>query len=189
MEISTRTKIIIAAALLCMPLSAFAAERELIYTYVGPVAGAGMNRITYQDWFYYTNKKNIKGMYLNGGVSLWVISKWLIGDFSIQYMYNRNERDLQHLFYTLSGRLGVRLGTVAIFTPGVGLYFESPPSNRKYLGGAGLRAPIGFLFNTTYDTKLFLEGAVMYGWYGMGEKSVKLSYGINLGFIFKVGNM
>jgi hypothetical protein len=189
--LSTWVKILFATVCLCLPLRAVAEERDLIYTFIGPVGGAGMSNVTYSDWNNLYSKKKFSGYYLSGGVSIWVVSKWLVGDFSIQYMYNDNnkEGELHHLYYTISGRIGVNLGTVAIFAPGIGLYFESPPSNRKYLGGAGFRVPVAFLFNTTFDTKLFLDGSVMYGWYGMGDKSAKFFYGINLGFIFKVGRI
>ncbi|OHD64023.1 MAG: hypothetical protein A2176_05360 [Spirochaetes bacterium RBG_13_51_14] len=187
---STFVKIIIAAACICLPLRAAAVDRELVYTYIGPVMSGGFNNIEYRDWFdFYTGTKKISGYFLGGGASIWVMSKWLIGDFSIQCQYNQNERTLHHLYYTVSGRVGIQMGTVAIFAPGIGLYFETPPSNRKYNGGAGIRAPLAVLFNTTFDTKLFLEGSVMYGWYGIGEKSTKLFYGINAGFVFKVGRI
>lgn len=187
---STCVKIIIAAACACVPLGAAAQERELVYTFIGPVAGAGMNSITHHDWFdFYTGTKKYTGTYASAGLSLWVVSKWLIGDFTVQYMYSRNEAVLQHLYYTLTGRVGIRMGNVALFAPGIGLYFESPPSNRKYKGGAGGRVPVAFLFNTTFDTKLLLDASVMYGWYGIGDRSTKFFYGITLGFIFKVGRI
>jgi len=177
--------------LLCVPLRALAEERELVYTFIGPVVGCGLNRVVYSDWNNLYSNKKISGYFIHSGVSIWVVSKWLIGDFSIQYMFNNfgSEGELHHLYYTISGRIGVNMGTVAIFAPGVGLYFESPPSNRKYLGGAGFRIPIAFLFNTTFDTKFFIDGSVMYGWYGMGDRSTKFFYGINLGFIIKVGRI
>jgi hypothetical protein len=109
--------------------------------------------------------------------TFWMVAKWLIGDFSIQYIYNQNERQLHHLYFTMAGRLGVKMGNVGTFAPGSGFYFDTPPSNRKYRGGGGLRAPIGFLFNTTFDSRFFVEGNVIYGSYGMGEKSTKLSFG------------
>ena len=93
------------------------------------------------------------------------------------------------MYFTMAARIGIRMGNVGAFAPGIGLYFDTPPSNRKYRGGAGLRAPIGFIFDTTPDSKLFVEGSVMYGSYGMGEKSTKLSFGGSFGMIFKVGRI
>ena len=183
-------KILIAAACVCVPVGAMAEERELIYTYLGPVTSAGGNYIRYTDWFgLFTDTKKISGYHITAGASLWVISKWLIGDFSIQYIYNQNEKLLHHLYFTMAARIGIRMGHVGSFAPGIGLYFDTPPSNRKYRGGGGLRAPIGFLFDTTPESKFFVEGSVMYGSYGMGEKSTKLSFGGSLGMIFKVGRI
>jgi hypothetical protein len=189
--LSNWSKIVFAAVCLCLPLRALAEERDLVYTFIGPAISSGLSNVVYSDWNNLYSKKKFSGYFVHSGASLWVISKWLIGDFSIQYMFNNfgKEGEIHHLFYTISGRIGVNMGTVAIFAPGVGLYFESPPSNRKYLGGAGFRVPVAFLFNTTFDTKLFLEGSVMYGWFGMGDKSMKFFYGVSLGFIFKVGRI
>jgi hypothetical protein len=187
---STSSKILIVAACMFVPLAAMAEERDLVYTYIGPVASTGANRISYTDWFGLTTQtKKISGYHISCGVSLWVVAKWLIGDFSVQYIYNQNEKQLHHLYFTMAGRIGVKMGSVGTFAPGVGFYFDTPPSNRKYRGGGGLRAPIGFLFNTTFDSRFFVEGNVMYGSYGMGEKSTKLSFGGSLGMIFKVGRI
>lgn len=188
---SKLVKILFAAVCLCLPLRALAQERDLVYTFIGPVIGVGMNKVVYKDWKTLYNKNKYSGYFIHSGASLWVFSKWLAGDFSVQYMFNDfgKEGELHHLYYTISGRIGVNMGSLGIFAPGVGLYFESPPSNRKYLGGAGFRIPIAFLFNTTFDTKFFFEGSVMYGWFGMGNESTKFFYGINMGFIFKVGRI
>jgi hypothetical protein len=184
-------KLIFAVACLCIPLHVYAEDRDLIYTYLGPVGGAGFSNLTYSDWNNNYGKSKYSGYYATGGIALWVISKWLIGDFSVQYMYNnfKSVGIVQNLYYTMSGRIGIRMGTVGIFSPGIGMYFESPPSNRKFRGSAGLRAPLAFLFNTTYDSLLFLEGSFMYGWYGMGDRSTKMFYGLTLGFIYKVGRI
>lgn len=120
-------------------------------------------------------------------------------------MHNQNERPLDHLNYTISGKLGWSFADFVTPALGIGLYFETPPSNRKYSSGGGFRIPLSVYFNTTYDTKLFVEGSVMYGMYGLGEKStkyyygmnlysfgekpIKFSYGVNLGFIFRVGRI
>jgi len=189
--LSTLVKILFAALCVIVPVGAVAEERDLIYTYLGPVGGAGFNHLTYSDWrnFYKTNKYS--GYYANAGLSIWVLSKWLIGDFTAQYMYNnfRSMGIVHNAYFTISGRIGVRMGGVGIFAPGVGLYAETPPTNRKFRGSAGLRVPLAFMFNTTFDTMLFIDGSFMYGWYGMGDKSTTMFYGVSLGFIFKVGRI
>ena len=184
------TKTLIAAAWLSVSLQAYAAERELIYTYAGVIGGAGFNRITYNDWFYvYSGTKKISGHYFSGGAVLYLVSKYLIGDIGIQYMYNRNDSTLQHLFFTVSGKFGYTFAELFTIATGPGMYLEAPVSGGKFKGGAGVRVPLAFMFNTNFDSRIFIEGSFMYGWYGMGEKSTKMSYGLNLGFIYKVGRI
>lgn len=184
-------KIVLAAACCCAPLGAAAAEREPVYTFVGLTVGGGMNKVVYTDWYNLYQDRTMSGYYVDSGVSFWVVSKWLMGDFTLQYRYNnfKAEGELHHLYCTISGRIGIPLGSVAILAPGVGIYIESPPANRKFNGGAGIRVPLAFLFNTTFDTKLFINGSFMYGWFGKGDSGEKMSYGVDLGFIFKVGRI
>ncbi|MBN2079424.1 MAG: hypothetical protein JW838_10695 [Spirochaetes bacterium] len=166
-----------------------AQERDLVYTFIGPVAGGGFQHVTTRDWRNVYQKQSSAGNYYHGGCSIWVISRWLIGDFSVQYANNRYERPLQHLYFTISGKAAFTVKRIVTFAPGIGFYFELPPSNRGFRGGAGVRTPLAILFHTTFDTRLFIEGSFMYGWLGMGDRSTKLSYGANLGFIFKVGRI
>ncbi len=188
---STIGKILFAALCIIVPIRAVAAERDLIYTYLGPIVGAGFSQLNYSDWTTFYSEKKYPGYYINAGASIWVVSKWLAGDFSLQYMYNNfgGFGIVHNMYMTMSGRICVRMGTVGIFAPGVGMYAETPPSNREFRGSAGLRVPIAFLFNTTYDTMLFIDGSFMYGWYGMGDRSTKMFYGLSLGFIFKIGRI
>ncbi len=184
-------KILFAALCIIAPLRAVAEERDLIFTFLGPVAGGGFNHLTYADWRNFYTKDKSSGSYANAGLSVWVVSKWLIGDFSAQYMYNnfKGMGIVHNMYFTISGRIGIRMGSVGVFAPGIGMYVETPPTNRKFRGSTGLRAPLAFLFNTTFDTILFIDGSFMYGWYGMGDRSTKMFYGVSLGFIFKVGRI
>ncbi len=182
-------KTILVALCIAAPPGAIAAERDLVYTFIGPVAGGGMSHTVTSDWRNLYGKEKESGVYFHGGCSLWVISRWFIGDFTIQYAHNRYQRPLQNLFYTISGKVAINLKNVVTIAPGIGLYFESPPSNRGFRGGAGIRTPLAVLFTTTFDTRLFIEGSFMYGWLGVGDRTTRLSYGANLGFIFKVGRI
>lgn len=183
--------IALAAACCCTALKAAAAEREPVYTYLGSIVSGGVSRIVYTDWNTMYRNRIVSGYFVNGGITLWVMSKWLMGDFTLQYRYNayKSEGELHHLYGTINGRIGIPLGSVAILAPGVGIYIESPPANKKFNGGAGIRVPLAFLFNLTSDMKIFIEGSFMYGWYGRGDRGEKMSYGGSLGFIFKVGRI
>ena len=184
-------KILFAALCIILPVRAVAEERDLIYTYLGPVVGGGFNNLSYSDYRNFYGKDTYSGYYANAGLSIWVVAKWLTGDFSAQYMYSnyKGMGIVHNMYFTISGRIAIQMGNVGIFAPGIGLYVETPPTNRKFRGSAGLRAPLAFLFNTTFDTKLFIDGSFMYGWYGMGDRSTKMGYGVSLGFIFKVGRI
>jgi hypothetical protein len=166
-----------------------AQQRDLVYTYIGPVGGGGFQHVTTREWRNFYLGEKSAGHYYHGGVSLWVASRWINGDCSLQYAYNHYQRPLHHLYVTLSGRAAITVKQIVTFAPGIGLYFETPPSNRGFRGGAGVRAPLAVLFHTTFDTRLFVEGSFMYGWLGIGDRSTKLSYGANLGFIVKVGRI
>ncbi len=181
-----------------LSLEAAAAERKIVYTYIGPVAGAGFNNILYNDWFQNSfpeqKTKKISGYFLTGGLTFCLISKMVsnlhvIGDFTVQFMHNRNERILQHLYYTISAKLAWTFLDVVTLAMGIGIYFETPPSNRKYNAGGGFRLPLALLFHTTEETRLFVEFSAMDGWYGLGEHSKKFFYGANLGFVFRVGRL
>lgn len=183
-------KIIFTASALFVSLQAHAADRELIYTYVGATGGAGFNRIVYNDWFYfYTGTKKISGNYFSGGAVLYLVSKYLIGDISIQYMHNRGNNSTGNLFFTISGKFGYTFAELFTIAFGPGMFLEAPVSGGKYKGGVGARIPLAFMFNTSFDSRIFIEGSFMYGWYGMGEHSTKMSYGLSMGFIYKVGRI
>ncbi|MCP4130669.1 MAG: hypothetical protein GY754_06775 [bacterium] len=166
-------------------------EKELHYTYIGPVAGGGMNFIQYSDWTG-TQRENqsISGFHAMGGVVFNIFVNFFIGDFRIYYMHNINDNGtLLHPFYTLSGKYNWQINNFFSLFAGLGCYFESPPSNLDYNGSAGGQLPLGFVLNTTFDTKFFFEAVAYYGVYGMGESSTKFFFGANIGFMFKVGRI
>ncbi len=169
-------------------------RRELIYTFIGPSGSFGYNIISYRDWFNsptpYSGTKPVKGIYFSGGAVLSVFGQRFIGDFTVQFMYNSGGGlSVYHLYYSSSARYNFRVSDFIHIAPGAGLYLETPPSNREYQGSAGVLIPIGFYFNTTFDTKLFADFSFRYGIFGLGEDSRRLAFGITLGFIFKVGRI
>ena len=168
-------------------------ERELFYTYIGPLFSAGFNHLYQSDWFSDKNRQgdyNYRGSFVSGGFVICIFLKNFTGDFSMQYMHNFNEPgELYHLFYSISGKWVFKVSKPFHITTGLGLYFETPPSNEDYGGAAGGQILAGGIFNTTFNTKLFFDFFARYGFFGLGEYSSKVSYGINLGFIFKVGRI
>ncbi len=166
-------------------------DRDLIFTYIGPSVSGGFNHIEHSDWFFISRStRKYGGYFLSGGVLLAVYGKFLAGDFNLHFTHNQNDMfPLYHLTFAMSGRGVVPIGRVIEFTPGIGLYLETPPSNEKYNSGGGGHLPVGFTVKTSFDTKLIFDAYVRYGFFGLGEESKKFSYGIQLGFLFKIGRI
>lgn len=170
--------------------TSFKKQRDLIHTYLGPVVDGGYNRIAYRDWFVtHTGIKSIQGFYAGGGALLGIYARYLGGELVLGFHYNKNDAPLWHMAYSLMGKAVIPIGETFNFTMGLGLYFETPPANRSYQGGAGFKGSLGTIINTSFDTKLIIDGYARYGWYELGEGSTKISAGISLGFIFKVGRL
>ena len=168
--------------------------REIIYTFIGPTATSSLNWVNFHNFYYgntpYRETESLSGINYGGGIIFAIYSDRFSGDFSINFLNNTlGNLSLYHLHYTSSGRLNIHLGETFGFTPGIGLYFESAPSNEKLSGGGGLYIPVGLIINTSFDTKLFFDVFFKYGFFGLGDNSTKLSIGINLGFVFKVGRI
>ena len=165
----------------------------LYYTFIGPVAGFGFNHITQNDWDNSINardSKKFRGYYSNAGILFSITADSLQGDFRLKYNYNSGDNGtLMHLYYSAAGRYLYTINNLISLTAGPGLYFESPPSNKSYSGSAGLYFPLGLILNTGFDTRLIFDISSQYGFFGIGEESTKFSYGLELGFIFKVGRI
>lgn len=166
-------------------------ERDLIYTFVGPVAGFGYNMITYSDWFDTRQEtKEINGICFSGGAILTIFAKYFIGDFSLQFMYNTGGGlTLYHLYYTCSARYHFKLNEYFSIAPGGGIFLETPPSNEDYGGSAGLIVPVAVYFNTSFDTKIFCDLSFRYGIFGLGDEGTRMNIGITIGFLLKVGRI
>jgi hypothetical protein len=168
-------------------------SRDLIYTFIGPVMTGGFNYLYHSDWFSDKNRqeqRDYTGSFVSGGFIINIFMDQFTGDFSMQYMHNFNEPgELYHLFYTVNGKWLWKVSEPFHITMGLGLYFETPPSNEDYNGAAGGQIPIGGVWNATFDTKLVFDFFVRYGFFGLGEYSSKLSYGLSVAFVFKVGRI
>ncbi len=168
----------------------------LNYTYIGPTTGFGGYNTFYKGWNSDSSLRvndKYAGMHFTGGVALNIFTQYVIADFKIQYIYNLNLSDtglsLMHLMYSISGKYIYNFNKIIGITVGLGVYFESPPSNVEFKGGAGGLLLFGVAISTTFDTKLILDLVAGYGFYGLGDKTSRVSYGLNIGFIFKVGRL
>jgi len=165
--------------------------RDLIFTYIGPVAGYGFNRVTYKDWFSaYQGVKKFPGQYYTAGLTFNVYAKYFAGDFAFSFMNNKNDKyPIRNMFISSNARVLISLGETFFIAPGGGIYFETPPASRKYNGSAGIQGSAALGINATFNTKLYADVHVRYGSFGLGRDSTKLSYGISAGFVYKVGRM
>lgn len=169
----------------------FKKTSELYYTYIGITAGGGLNRITYKDWMNdKQDTEELTGNYFSGGFLFNIFVNRFLGDFRLQYVYNKNSNyPIQHLYFSAAGRFVYAFNPTLSISSGPGIYFDSPPSTKSYDGSPGFQMPLGLVINIGFDTKLFFDLIGRYGSYGIGEESRKLSYGANLGFLYKVGRI
>ena len=168
-------------------------ETGLYFTYIGPIVGGGINQITYSDWI--DNKRDtqeVSGNYYSSGLILDIFVNNIVGEFTLQYIYNSSggEPDIsvQHLLYTASGKYSFNFGAIAL-AHGLGLYMETPPSDKKYDGGSGFSASLGIFYTINMDIKLLFDITGRYGSFGMGEDSSKISYGAKFGLVYSIGRI
>lgn len=177
-------------------------HKMLFYTYVGPVAGTGYSHIRYKDWNSTLNRfedVHTSGLQATGGAMFNIFVNDIIGDFRVEYIGNFNgTHQVHHLFWTILGKYKWSLTETISIATGAGIYFETPPANINYNGTAGFQVPVGVIINTTFDTRLVIDLMGRFGFYGyddavgkvdISENSYKVSYGITIGFLFKVGRL
>ncbi len=166
---------------------------DRIFTFLGPAFSGGVNKITYNDWFdNETGTKKVAGNFYGGGIQLDVFAAPLVGEFIIQYLSNsasETEIAVNHLYFGFTGKYAYYPTSVFALAPGMGLYVETPPASKRYDGGGGFTASLGFIIHFTQDLRFILDAQGRYGSFGMGEDSRKISYGINVGLVYKVGSL
>ncbi len=180
--------------LLCISGSANAQDVKdtagMNYTYIGPVLSASYTQVEYRDWIdNSTQTKKMSGTSYAGGIAIDIFAGELCGDFHLKYSYSQLDYAITCLEFSMSGKYLFTINDYFSLGAGLGLYFETPPSNQEHNGATGLQLPLMALFNTTPDSKLFFDLFARYGTFGKGENSQVLSAGINVGFVYKVGRI
>ncbi len=182
--------VITAVLTLAVPVSA---QQELFFTYIGAVLGGGTASIDYNEWVVdHRESKSATGTWFSGGMLLDVVVRDIIGEFSMQAVNTGASEDTVasfRLMYSVSGKYAFRLNESFFLCPGLGLYLETGPSNKDYDGGAGLAATAGLGWMFYRDWILLFDIIGRYGSYGLGEEATMLSYGINLGVVYKIGRL
>ena len=179
--------------LILTPIVCLHAE-ELYFTYVGTIIEGGLNKIEYSDWFVDRREtKNYSGSFYSGGLLIDIFIKRIIGEFSIQYIYNKNsgtpDISIQHMIYNALGKYSYTLREDIFLTSGVGLYLETPPADRGYDSGGGFLITMGTIYCLNREWNFIFDLMVRYGLFGMGEESTKFSSGIKFGLVYKVGRV
>lgn len=165
-------------------------RKGLYYNFIGITLGGGINQIEYNDWFVdKRDTKKISGVYYSGGLIFDIFVRNFVGEFTIQYVYNSNDEDIsvQHLYLSTLGKYSFNLSHVFAVAPGLGLYIETPPSDKEYNGGGGFLATLGAIFTIGKDFKIIFDLIASYGYFGMGEESTKISYGTKIGIVYNIG--
>lgn len=161
---------------------------------MGLSAQMGFNKIEYTDWFTnQTETKNIKGKLLSGGLDILVMANFLAGEFTIEYQQNKSTSDytlnINNMFYNAAVKLVFSPVNNFYLTLGPGLYLETHPASRSYDGGAGISGIAGIMYTAGENFCLILDGVFRYGRFGLGEDSIKRSYGVKFGAVYKVGKL
>lgn len=183
---------IIAVLLISSPLfpQEIREESSLNYTYIGPVFSVSKNSAEYSDWIDNQQQtKKLSGTSYTGGVDLKIIAHEFCGDFQAKYSYSSYESTLTCLEFLLAGKYLYNMNDITSLGGGIGLYMETPPSSKGHNGSAGFYVPLSVMFNTTQDTKLFVDIFAKYGTFGLGEDTSFFSYGCSMGFVFRVGRI
>lgn len=165
-------------------------EESLNYTYLGPVASFGYNKVEYRDWFgSSTETKKMSGYTVSGGIAVDIFADRLCGDFQMKYAYNSLDFTLTFLELSIAGKYMYPLNNTFSLGGGLGMYCQTPPSNKKYNGSGGIQVPLSMIVNTSPTTKFFVDIYYRYGSFGIGQNTSSTSAGVNAGFIFKVGRI
>lgn len=165
-------------------------EESLNYCYLGPVLSASYNRVVYRDWLgTTTGTRSMTGFGISGGAALAIFADNFCGDFHLKYSYNSLDYMVTYFDFLIAGKYLYPVNSNFLLGGGLGIYFNTPPSNRKYNGSGGLHLPLSVYINTSPSTKMFFDIYARYGSFGVGENTESISAGINAGFIIKVGRI
>jgi hypothetical protein len=167
-------------------------EEQLYFNYIGVTISSGLNQIEYTDWFVdQRDTKNISGTFFSGGLILDIFVDQFVGEFMLQYVYNANDEDtsLQHLSFTTIGKYAYAINSTFALSAGLGLYMETPPSDKEYDGGGGFLATLGVFTTLGPDYKIVFDLLGSYGHFGIGEGSRKTTYGAKIGIVYNIGRL
>lgn len=161
-------------------------------TYAGILGSWGINSINYSRWDETARRTDtVNGQNMLIGITGSAYAKYLSGEFSLSASLNYNDEDETSIHHAdWCGILKIQYPFNQYFSvyTGLGLYMEMPPATSEYEGGGGT-AVLGTAFSFGSGYKIAPDIYARYGYFGLGEESTKLSYGIRIQFIKKVGRL
>jgi len=165
-------------------------ESTLNYTYIGPAISFSYNSAEYSEWKDDTyNTETTSGMTYAGGLDIVILTSLMCGDFQAKYSYSQYDTTLTCLEFIISGKYLYSINNRFSAGGGLGLYCETPPSSSEHNGSAGILIPLTGIYNTTSDTRLIIDIYMKYGSFAMGDNTSLMSFGCNIGFVYKVGRI
>jgi len=169
-------------------------DESIFYTYLGPYVEGGYNIVSINKWnsttSTYVEGQMTYGPHVNGGLQFAIFTKYVAGDFRLSFNYNFfDSGDVFHLKGSLTAKALFKMNKIFYLTVGPGFYFETQPSNLDYLGAAGVQLPLGMVIETSESTRFVIDLMSRFGYYGIGESSYKLSFGLTIGFLMRVGKI
>jgi len=178
-------------------------DNTLFYTYIGPTLGLGYNFASYKYWD--TSSDNLRstsfsGPFVDFGCSAAIFVDRFIGDLRIVYSMNFNDgkHKVFHPMFIINGKYSWEIDDVFSFAAGLGIYTETPPATSKYYVSSGFQIPLSVYINTSPESKLFFEFVPKLGYYkgshnvpgdSLFDKRYKVSFGVNAGYLFRVGRL
>jgi len=176
---------------------------KLFYTYIGPTLGLGYNMASYKYWDKSSEilrSTSFSGPYVDFGCSAAVFVNRIIADIRIVYSmhFNDEKHKVYHPTFVINGKYSWEIDHIFTFTAGLGLYAETPPVNTKYYVSSGFQFPLSLYLNATPESKIFAELVPQLGYYrgmhntpgsSLFDKHYRISIGINMGYLFRVGRI
>jgi hypothetical protein len=180
-----------------------AQENTLFYTYIGPIVGLGYNIASYKYWDRTSDtlkSSSFSVPYTDIGCYGAVFVDRFIADIRIVYSMNFNdgENRVFHPSFVMNGKYSWPINENTSWAVGFGIYLDMPPATSKYYGAAGFQIPISWHKTITQDSRLFFEFAPKLGYYkgaenipgsSLFDNNYKISLGINMGYLFKIGRI
>ena len=163
---------------------------SLHYTYMGPVLSMSYDKVEYKDWLgTEQGSVDMTGTSYGGGIALQIFVENFCGDFHLKYVRNDLDFSLDLGEMLLQGKYLWKINDIISAGTGFGLYSELALSEPDHKGSAGIQLPFSAVYTGSPLWKVFGDVYIRYGSFGIGEESSRISIGLSLGIVFRVGRI